>query len=248
MEISSSSAKHTHTRARTTAPTGAKAKDVRTKQQQRLLLLRRRCGRPAAPAAHAPLDGQGAGTCTSARMEGGNPTIAAAYPRTHTPSDVPPQQPWVEKFRPHSVDDIAHQDEAVKTLKSAIQTVRAYVRVRACVHCRMSCRWGHRNDDHSDAHTPHPAGHAAAPALLRAPRDGQDLHHPGGGAGALRAGVPVAHPGAQRVRRARHQGGPGEGEAVRAVHRRGARQDQGVRPSSGLELAAGHSKQARGLA
>ncbi len=31
-------------------------------------------------------------------------------------------QPWVEKYRPHGVDDIAHQDEVVKTLKNAIQT------------------------------------------------------------------------------------------------------------------------------
>ena len=29
--------------------------------------------------------------------------------------------PWVEKHRPESVDDISHQDEVVRTLKTAIQ-------------------------------------------------------------------------------------------------------------------------------
>ena len=31
-------------------------------------------------------------------------------------------QPWVEKYRPNSVDEIAHQEEITKTLKNAIQT------------------------------------------------------------------------------------------------------------------------------
>ena len=31
-------------------------------------------------------------------------------------------QPWVEKYRPDSVDQVAHQDEVTKTLKKAIET------------------------------------------------------------------------------------------------------------------------------
>ncbi len=46
-------------------------------------------------------------------------------------------QPWVERYRPHGIEDIAHQDEAIKTLKNAIQTVSA------CVCVRVSS-WGFR--------------------------------------------------------------------------------------------------------
>ncbi|CAM9943519.1 unnamed protein product, partial [Ectocarpus sp. 13 AM-2016] len=31
-------------------------------------------------------------------------------------------QPWVEKYRPKTVDDVAHQDEVTNTLKGAIAT------------------------------------------------------------------------------------------------------------------------------
>lgn len=30
--------------------------------------------------------------------------------------------PWVEKHRPHKVDEIAHQDEVILTLKKSIET------------------------------------------------------------------------------------------------------------------------------
>lgn len=42
---------------------------------------------------------------------------------TATPETTRPlrQMPWVEKYRPERVEDVAHQDEVVQTLKSAIE-------------------------------------------------------------------------------------------------------------------------------
>lgn len=56
----------------------------------------------------------------SSSSGGGGAGPAAAQHMHHLTAKM---QPWVEKYRPHGVEDIAHQDEAVKTLKSAIQTV-----------------------------------------------------------------------------------------------------------------------------
>lgn len=34
------------------------------------------------------------------------------------------QRPWVERYRPKSLDDVSHQSEVVATLKNAVQTGR----------------------------------------------------------------------------------------------------------------------------
>lgn len=57
---------------------------------------------------------------SASSSSGGAAAPAAALHMHHLTAKM---QPWVEKYRPHGVEDIAHQDEAVKTLKSAIQTV-----------------------------------------------------------------------------------------------------------------------------
>lgn len=48
-------------------------------------------------------------------MGGGQSRVAAAAAPTKL-------QPWVEKYRPKTVDDVAHQDEVTNTLKGAIAT------------------------------------------------------------------------------------------------------------------------------
>jgi replication factor C subunit 2/4 len=41
---------------------------------------------------------------------------------TNTTTKTPKTVPWIEKFRPKSLDDVAHQEDVVKTLKRTIET------------------------------------------------------------------------------------------------------------------------------
>jgi hypothetical protein len=66
--------------------------------------------------------GGGAASSSSAAAAG-----SAEQPRQQHMHHLTKVQPWVEKHRPQGVEDIAHQDETVKTLKNAIQTVRVLI-------------------------------------------------------------------------------------------------------------------------
>lgn len=139
--------------------------------------------------------------------------------------------PWVEKYRPKTLDDVAAHKDIIDTserMRMAPHNPAAANAAHSTTHrvgwkwsCVMQgrqprprlrparCRAAH------DPRKPLPRAAlgsstadsgepAAAPAAVRAARHRQNVHNPGGGAPDLRQGAAEHDAGAQRLGRARH--------------------------------------------